>query len=616
MDDFYVTLPSNVPNPPFPNTSSRYVTRLPEVLQLRKDKWMVALTDLVYPHSFVNVGKPLHYWIHFKTGRQPIRITFPSAHYLNLEQILLTLNARNRPKRGAEEEIDEVSRTKRAVSGGTSGGNASSGPVLTEKKKEILRLVNEKAARDKAAKEKADQEKADQERDAKEKADKEKADKEKADKEKSDKEKADKEKSDKEKADKEKADKEKADKEKADKEKADKEKADKEKADKDKAAKEKVERDRELLKLVNYKADKDRIAKEKKEADDRAKEKEEAEKEEAEKEKAKKDKAAKEKVERDRELLKLVNDKAEKDRIAKEKKEADDRAKEKEEAEKEEAEKEKAKKEKAERDKELLKLINDKAEKDRIAKEKKEADDRAKEKADEEAQKKAAEDAKKKIEADAKKKAELEKARKEQLLALVNNALAVKENLPVYKEILKSVKDRPEDPATYSELLIEFEKLRSIVSIDGANFDVTPYIKFSEEYGRVKVQFLHSDVLFVEFEKPFSYFLGFDDTIIRSSISAPHKVDLFGDVSVIYLYSDVVEPIIVGNKKTNLLSVIPCTGQHGSVVYYTVPNPRYVPIINSTIDSIRVELLTDGGDPIPFSWGTTIAVLHFKKLKM
>ena len=203
----------------------------------------------------------------------------------------------------------------------------------------------------------------------------------------------------------------------------------------------------------------------------------------------------------------------------------------------------------------------------------------------------------------------------QELIDLVNQEQEVTEARYEYFNIAQDVLNRPNDPTTYRELLEEFERLRSIVSVDDPLFNPREYFNFSEENGRIKVNFLHPDIRFLEFDKGCSYFLGFTDTIVRETLVAPHKVDLFGDVSVIYLYSDVVEPIIVGNKKTNLLSVIPCTGQYGSVVYYTVPNPRYVPLINSTIDSIRIELLTDGGDPIPFSWGTTIAVLHFKKLK-
>ncbi|EFP12525.1 hypothetical protein CRE_29481 [Caenorhabditis remanei] len=616
MDDFYVTLPSNVPNAPFPNTSSRYVTRLPEVLQLRKDKWMVALTDLVYPHSFVNVGKPLYYWIHFKSGRQPIRITFPSAQYLNLEQILQTLNTKTRAKRSANVELEDVSKAKRAVElsesdqnlldlvnnrvettpgdtpeGAPGGSEGAPGVSLTIHQQQVLDTFKKGRGTAKGEKEKGEkpittggksEEKTGEKAEDQAKGEKAKGDKAEGEPVKSE-EKADEPVKSEEKADEPVKSEEKTDEPAKSEEKAEGESVksgDKAKGDKTGGEPGIIlsEESEELLDLYNSGQN-------------------------AEGGKAEETGSSTPQNEKTGETKDPVLDETQKDYLA------------------------------------LLEEEKLKDEKDRL---KKEAEERAKAKAAEEAKKKAeeakakaAEEAKKKAEEvkakaaeEAKKKAEeakkraeqeatdAEKNRTEHLLALVNNAIEVQNTLPEYKIMLETIKNRPGDITTYNELLEEFQKLRSIVSIDGNLFDVTPYVRFSDEHGRVKVDFLHSDVYFLEFEKPFSYFLGFDDMIVRNNSTAPHKVDLFGDVSVIYLYSDVVEPIIVGNKKTNLLSVIPCTGQYGSVVYYTVPNPRYVPIINSTIDSIRIELLTDGGTPIPFSWGTTISVLHFKRLKL
>ncbi|EFO91200.1 hypothetical protein CRE_03406 [Caenorhabditis remanei] len=93
--------------------------------------------------------------------------------------------------------------------------------------------------------------------------------------------------------------------------------------------------------------------------------------------------------------------------------------------------------------------------------------------------------------------------------------------------------------------------------------------------------------------------------------TARNKVDFFGNVSTLYLYCDVVDPIIVGNTKSSLLSVIPCRGNFGEMIHHTVAYPRYLPLMNSTIDSIRVELLSEFDEQIDFNWGSTIIILHF-----
>ncbi len=58
MDDFYVTLASNVPNPSEPNTTARFRTMLPKNVNL-EGRWVVALKELQIPFSFNNVDNDL-----------------------------------------------------------------------------------------------------------------------------------------------------------------------------------------------------------------------------------------------------------------------------------------------------------------------------------------------------------------------------------------------------------------------------------------------------------------------------------------------------------------------------------------------------------------------------
>ncbi|EFO93440.1 hypothetical protein CRE_23107 [Caenorhabditis remanei] len=429
MTDFYVTLPSNVPNAPFHNTTSRYVTRLPEVLQLQRDEWVVALTDLVYPHSFVNVGRPLHYWIHFKGGRQPIRVTFPAADYSNLEGVISALNnqVHTRMKRSAVDNVIEENLKK------------AKREMPKEEKESILAILNEKEKMKSAQKTPVIQS--------------------------------------------------------------------------TEAVKQSPVPTPTSVPTPPVPPPK-KIEEEKKTT------------------------PAPKKIEDKKIDEKKVELKEEKQTEQK----------------KIEPKQEKKVEEKKTEQKEEKKVDEKKP--------------------------------------DVIKKPPLKKPEEPKPVIALNPEM--KQSMAEYAAIANNDLNRPNDATTYRNMMEEFEL----------------------QDGKVKINFLNpAEVLFVEFDKACGYFLGFEDTIVRESSVAPHKVDFFGDVSVIYLYSDLVDPIIVGNRKSNLLSVIPCTGKYGSIIYYTVPNPRYVPLINSNIDSIRIELLTDGGDPILFSWGTTIAVLHFKKIK-
>ncbi|PIC24172.1 hypothetical protein B9Z55_017600 [Caenorhabditis nigoni] len=181
-----------------------------------------------------------------------------------------------------------------------------------------------------------------------------------------------------------------------------------------------------------------------------------------------------------------------------------------------------------------------------------------------------------------------------------------------YHKIALAVFNKPEDKNVYENLKTELTRIRSLVRVTETT-SANNYLNFKNTNDQIEIEFLDPNILFVEFEPACSYFLGFSDPIVRESCIAPSKVDFFGNVSTIYLYCDIVDPIIVGDQKNSLLAVIPCKGKYGEMVHHTIPYPRYLPIMNNTIDSVKVEFLSEFAEPINFHWGSTIIVLHFKK---
>ncbi|CAO4377088.1 unnamed protein product [Caenorhabditis nigoni] len=160
----------------------------------------------------------------------------------------------------------------------------------------------------------------------------------------------------------------------------------------------------------------------------------------------------------------------------------------------------------------------------------------------------------------------------------------------------------------------DLEKVRAKMNIKVVQHG-NDYLNFDKKNDRIHIKFRSDDILFIEFEQSCAYFLGFHDTIVKESRVAPHNLDLFGNVSTLYLYCDIVDPIIVGDQKNQLLTVIPCKGKYGEMIHHTIPYPRYLPIRSNTVDSIKVELLSEFAEPIHFHWGSSILVLHFKKIR-
>jgi hypothetical protein len=69
-----------------------------------------------------------------------------------------------------------------------------------------------------------------------------------------------------------------------------------------------------------------------------------------------------------------------------------------------------------------------------------------------------------------------------------------------------------------------------------------------------------------------------------------------------YVYSDLIEAQPVGDVEAPLLGIAPVgTAQPGERVHYAFNPLSYLPLSASFIRTIRIELRTDAGDPVPFA---------------
>jgi hypothetical protein len=70
----------------------------------------------------------------------------------------------------------------------------------------------------------------------------------------------------------------------------------------------------------------------------------------------------------------------------------------------------------------------------------------------------------------------------------------------------------------------------------------------------------------------------------------------------IYVYSDLIEAQPVGDVEAPLLGIVPVgPAQPGERVHYPFNPLSYLPLSASYMRTIRIELRTDAGDPVPFA---------------
>ena len=149
------------------------------------------------------------------------------------------------------------------------------------------------------------------------------------------------------------------------------------------------------------------------------------------------------------------------------------------------------------------------------------------------------------------------------------------------------------------------------------------------------VQYLHSDFLFfhfiglayvdnrivlkskfpnestVKFNSKIAYMFGVEPNTYFSNIESD-KLDLFGGIYNIYLYSPIVQPQYIGNTRASLLKILNINRneKHTHIIY---KKPQYLNISHSYISQIQLDFRDLTGEKIHFPKGINSFTLHFKQ---
>jgi len=112
--------------------------------------------------------------------------------------------------------------------------------------------------------------------------------------------------------------------------------------------------------------------------------------------------------------------------------------------------------------------------------------------------------------------------------------------------------------------------------------------------------------------------LGFVEATTRKTITAPYPPELTRGIQTVYMYSNIVEPIHVGDTMAPLLATIPLSREnHGVQDYMVVHNRFYNPVIADPFQTLEIDLRDDAGDKLTNALiGKTVIRLHFRKISV
>ena len=96
---------------------------------------------------------------------------------------------------------------------------------------------------------------------------------------------------------------------------------------------------------------------------------------------------------------------------------------------------------------------------------------------------------------------------------------------------------------------------------------------------------------------------------------AKYVMDLRQGFDNLYIYTNIIEPRVVGDSMAPLLRIVPSSGKHGEVVRYVFNPTHYVPLLFKSFETVKVDIRDDTGTVVPFESGKVVVTLHLRRKK-
>lgn len=111
--------------------------------------------------------------------------------------------------------------------------------------------------------------------------------------------------------------------------------------------------------------------------------------------------------------------------------------------------------------------------------------------------------------------------------------------------------------------------------------------------------------------------LGFHPTWVEDQFPnirlSPFIADPCADYRVLMLYTDIIEPQVVGDVFAPLLRIVNVTGNDGDMVLEQYDRPHYLPVNRKIIETLEIVIRMHNGNLTPFERGRSYVKLHFRQ---
>ena len=173
------------------------------------------------------------------------------------------------------------------------------------------------------------------------------------------------------------------------------------------------------------------------------------------------------------------------------------------------------------------------------------------------------------------------------------------------------------EPKNYDTLESLFQEIHRSMDEQVPNSSSFANFSYIDNIKRIKFNSTDIDVK-VELSPALNKLLGFkENTVLRGATSnlANNAPNLKYNLQSMWVYSNIVRPVYVGDALANLLRIIPVEGNERQTVIKTYEKPHYVDLSMNNLSMIEVQINTAYGlSPIVFK-DDVIIKLHFRRKK-
>ena len=135
---------------------------------------------------------------------------------------------------------------------------------------------------------------------------------------------------------------------------------------------------------------------------------------------------------------------------------------------------------------------------------------------------------------------------------------------------------------------------------------------------RIHVASSSTEMTSLRLSSKLSLQLGFEpDVNILNKISTYPSNILLGLPSQLFIYSDIIEPQLIGDVFAKVLRIVVVDNNkytYGTHRVQFFSQPHYTPVLKREFEHIEIDIRTATGERTPFQFGTVCVKLHFKRI--